>query len=90
MNLINISIGQTDINNHLSKPVPDRVNYSIKPQPMPELYWYRISSLGFGSEADKNGNSANSDNEVTDYSAALFALHAVNHFLFFVRERREI
>ena len=73
MNLINISIGQTDINNHLSTPVPDRMNYSIKPQPMPELYWYRISSLGFGSEADKNGNSANSDNEVTDYSAALFA-----------------
>ena len=75
MNLVNVPVEQTDIDKHLSVPVEERVRYSIKPEPMPELKWYKISSLGFGSEADIKGNSNSSGEENPDYAASLFAVN---------------
>ena len=51
----------------------DCIAHSIAVSDMPELKWYRISSLGFGFEKDKGNNNAESENELLDYAASLFA-----------------
>lgn len=73
MDLINISIEQNDILRHLSIPTDDFIAHSIAVSDMPKLKWYRISSLGFGFEKDKENNNAESENELLDYAASLFA-----------------
>ena len=73
MDLVNISIEQNEILRHLSTPTDDCIAHSIAVSDMPELKWYRISSLGFGFEKDKGNNNAESENELLDYAASLFA-----------------
>ena len=73
MDLINISIEQNEILRHLSTPTDDCIAHSIAVSDMPELKWYRISSLGFGFEKDKGNTNAESENELLDYAASLFA-----------------
>lgn len=73
MDLVNISIEQNEILHHLSTPTDDCIAHSIAVSDMPELKWHRISSLGFGFEKDKGNNNAESENELLDYAASLFA-----------------
>ena len=73
MDLINISIEQNEILRHLSIPTDDYIVHSVAVSDMPALKWYRISSLGFGFEKDKGNANADSDNELLDYAASLFA-----------------
>lgn len=73
MDLINISIEQGEILRHLSIPTDDYIVHSVAVSDMPELIWYRISSLGFGLEKDKGNANAESENELLDYAASLFA-----------------
>ena len=72
MDLINISIGQDEISHHLSIPTED-FDHSFAVSDMPELKWHRISSLGFGLEKDKESANAESESELLDYAASLFA-----------------
>ena len=73
MDLINISIEQNEILRHLSIPTDDYIVHSVAVSDMPALKWYKISSLGFGFERDKGNANADSDNELLDYAASLFA-----------------
>lgn len=73
MDLVNISIEQHQINRHLSMPTTDRIFHSIAVPDMPTLYWYKISSLGFGFEKDKGTTSSESEDKLLDYAASLFA-----------------
>ena len=73
MDLINISIEQKEILRHLSIPTDDCIAHSVAVSAMPELKLYRISSLGFGFEKDKGNTNADSENELLDYAASLFA-----------------
>ncbi len=73
MDLINISIEQNEILRHLSTPIDERIAHSVSISDTPELKWYRISTLGFGFEKDKGGTNAESENELLDYAASLFA-----------------
>lgn len=73
MDLINISIEQDEILRHLSTPIDDCISHSVAVSEMPALNWYRVSSLGFGFEKDKGETNAESENELLDYAASLFA-----------------
>lgn len=88
MDLINISIEQDEILRHLSIPIDDCISHSVAVSDMPELKWYRISSLGFGFEKDKGNANAESENELLDYAASLFAT-CNQPFSLFVKERLE-
>lgn len=73
MDLINISIEQDEILRHLDIPIDDCIPHSVAASAMPALKWYRVSSLGFGFEKDKGETNAESENELLDYAASLFA-----------------
>lgn len=73
MDLVNISVDQNEILRHLSSPTDDYIAHSVAVPDMPELKWYRISSLGFGFEKDKGNINTDSDNGLLDYAASLFA-----------------
>ena len=73
MELINISINQEEILHHLIQPTDDCITHSIAVPDMPELKWYRICSLGFGFEKDNGSTTAESETELLDYAASLFA-----------------
>lgn len=73
MDLINISIEQNEILRHLSIPINDCIAHSVAVSDMPALNWYRISSLGFGFEKDNGATNAESEHELLDYAASLFA-----------------
>lgn len=73
MELINISIHQEEILHHLIQPTDDCITHSIAVPDMPELKWYRICSLGFGFEKDNGSTTAESETELLDYAASLFA-----------------
>ena len=73
MQLINISVDQKAIDDHLSVPTTDKISHSIDVADMPELHWYKVTSLGFGYEREKNGASADQEDKLLDYAASLFA-----------------
>lgn len=73
MNLVNISVDQNEINRHLSFPLARKLSYSVSAPDMPELSWYKVSSLGFGYEKDKDTANADAEDRLLDYAASLFA-----------------
>lgn len=73
MDVLNISIEQNEILRHMRPPTDEHITHSISVSDMPELKWYRISSLGFGFEKDKGNSNTESENELLDYAASLFA-----------------
>ncbi len=73
MDLINIFVEQKEINRHLSIPAVKNIAHSIVTPTMPMLYWYRINSLGFGFEKDKEGMNSESEERIVDYATSLFA-----------------
>ncbi len=73
MDLVNIPVEQNEILRHLSIPTDDCIEHSVAVSAMPALKWYRIISLGFGFEKDKGNFNADSENELLDYAASLFA-----------------
>lgn len=73
MDLINISIEQDEILRHLATPIDDCISHSVSVSEMPKLRWHRVSSLGFGFEKDRGETNNESENELLDYAASLFA-----------------
>lgn len=90
MELINISIDQDEIIRHMSIPTNDRIFCGFAVSDMPVLHWYKISSLGFGFERDRNGANTDSENELLDYAASLFASCGQPFFLLCERKDGEI
>lgn len=73
MDLINISVEQKEVNRRLIPPAADGIPHSIAAAEMPALHWYRIFSLGFGQEREKDGANAEAERRRADEAAALFA-----------------
>ena len=71
MDYINISIDQNEVDSHLSVPTEKLISHSCEVPVMPELYWHKITTLGFGYEKEKS--DSDSDEKLLDYAASLFA-----------------
>ena len=90
MDLVNISVEQNEILRHVSIPTDDCIEHSVAVPEMPALKWYKISSLGFGLEKDRGNANTDSENELLDYAASLFANCNQSFSILCERKNREI